>query len=128
MSSGSDGYKAGQTFIKSAEAGQNRSEGGTKHDTGKNRLELIPASAINAMGRAFSYGSIKYEDHNWTKGFDWDRLVGALMRHINAWRSGEDKDPESGLSHLDHVLACAAMLSAHEQEGLGNDNRRKTIS
>lgn len=103
-----------------------KSKGGTKHDQDKIRLELIPASALNAMGRAFTYGSIKYEDHNWANGFDWDRLVGALMRHTNAWRSGENKDPESGLSHLDHVLACAAMLSAHEQEGLGNDNRRKT--
>lgn len=112
MSSGSDGYKPGQ--------------GGTKHDTGKNRLELIPSSAIDAMGRAFTYGSRKYNDHNWSEGFDWDRLVGALMRHLNAWRAGQDKDLESGLSHLDHVLACAAMLSAHEQEGLGNDNRRKT--
>lgn len=104
---------------------EENTEGGTKHDSSKNRLELIPASALEAMGRAFTYGSIKYADHNWAKGFDWDRLVGAMMRHLNSWRAGEDKDPESGLSHLDHVLACAAMLAAHEQEGLGYDNRRK---
>jgi hypothetical protein len=96
-----------------------------KLDTGKVRMELIPASSLDALGRAMTYGSKKYAEHNWAKGFDWDRLVGALLRHINAWRSGQDKDPESGLSHLDHVLACAAMLSAHESEGLGTDNRRK---
>ena len=48
------------------------------------------------------------------------------MRHLNAWRAGQDNDPESGLSHIDHVLANAAMLAAHIEEGLGNDNRRKS--
>lgn len=99
-----------------------------KFDGEKNRMELIPASAIEALGRAMTYGSRKYDDHNWANGFEWDRLVGSLLRHMNAWRAGQDLDPESGLSHIDHVLANAAMLAAHIEEGLGNDNRRKTIS
>lgn len=122
MSGGADNYKAGQGVIS-----QLPTKTGTKYDAGKNRLELIPSTAIDALGRAFTFGAKKYNSHNWANGFEWDRLVGALLRHINSWRSGEDIDPESGLSHLDHVLACAAMLSAHEQEGLGNDNRRKIV-
>lgn len=100
----------------------------TKYDGEKVRMELIPASAIEALGRAMTYGSKKYDDHNWANGFEWDRLVGSLLRHVNAWRAGQDLDPESGLSHIDHVMANAAMLAAHIEEGLGNDNRRKTIS
>ena len=103
------------------------SEVALKNDSEKNRLELIPHSAIEGLGRAMTYGSQKYEDHNWSNGFNWDRLVGSLMRHLNAWRAGQDNDPESGLSHIDHVLANAAMLAAHIEEGLGNDNRRKSI-
>lgn len=96
-----------------------------KYDGDKPRLELIPASGINAAGRAMTYGSKKYADHNWANGFEWDRLVGSLLRHINAWREGEDVDPESGLNHTDHICANAMMLAAHVSEGLGNDNRRK---
>lgn len=99
--------------------------GGTKHDTGKNRVDLIPATAIEAMGEAFTFGANKYADHNWAKGFKYSRLIGAAMRHILAYSKGEDKDPESGLSHIAHAQACLAMLSAHEVEGLGTDDRRK---
>ena len=100
----------------------------TKHDQEKNRLELIPASGIEAAGRAFTYGANKYKehgDHNWAKGFKWDRIIGSTLRHINAFRSGQDIDEESGLSHIDHAVASIMMLAAHIEEGLGEDNRRK---
>lgn len=100
-------------------------KGGTKHDDGKLRLELIPVSGIEGIGRAMTFGAKKYAAHNWAQGFDYSRLVGAAMRHLTAWNAGEDKDPESGLSHLDHLGACVVMLIAHENEGLGNDDRRK---
>lgn len=97
--------------------------GGTKNDHGKTRLELIPASGIEGIGRAMTFGANKYSAHNWRKGFKWLRLCGSAMRHLTAWMGGEDKDPESGLSHLDHLGACVVMLIAHEQEGLGQDDR-----
>ena len=100
----------------------------TKHDQEKNRLELIPASGIEAAGRAFTYGANKYKehgDHNWANGFKWDRIIGSTLRHINAFRSGQDIDEESGLSHIDHAVASIMMLAAHIEEGLGEDNRRK---
>lgn len=98
----------------------------TKYDDGKNRLELIPISGIEGIGRAMTFGSKKYADHNWANGFDYSRLVGSAMRHLFAWTRGQDKDPESGLSHLDHLGACVVMLIAHETERLGKDDRRKT--
>ena len=98
--------------------------GGTKHDTGKNRLELIPPEAIEDMGRAFTYGAKKYADHNWAKGFEWERLIGSAMRHLNDFRKGIDIDEESGLHQLDCLSANVAMLIAHVQSNLGTDNRR----
>lgn len=101
-------------------------KGGTKHDSGKNRLELIPVEAIEQIGLAYTFGASKYDDNNWRGGFKWTRLVGALLRHTTAWLRGEDKDPESGLSHLSHAGACLTMLIAHEQIGYGEDDRVKT--
>jgi len=96
-----------------------------KNDSEKNRLELVPPEAIDALGRAFTFGAKKYADDNWRGGFEWRRLIGAAQRHINAFNRCQDLDPESGLSHIDHALACLAMLSAHIEQNMGTDNRYK---
>lgn len=103
-------------------------EGGNKHDSGKNRLELIPYEAIEQIGLALTFGAKKYSDNNWRKGFKWSRLIGALLRHIFSWAAGHDKDPESGLSNLAHAGACLVFLIAHEQLNYGEDDRIKTKS
>lgn len=81
-----------------------------KADGNKPPLNLIPGEAITAMGRAFGYGARKYAPDNWRKCDDPGRYVAAAMRHLVAWNGGEELDPESGLSHLDHALASMAML------------------
>lgn len=46
------------------------------------------------------------------------------MRHLWAWWSLEDRDPESGLNHLDHAAACLAMLIETRRRYTGKDDRR----
>lgn len=99
---------------------------GIKHDDGKLPLSLIPKEAIDGLARGLQYGARKYAKHNWAKGMDWSRVYDAGMRHMTAWNAGEDKDPESGLSHLDHALCCLAFLAAYESRGTGNDDRYKS--
>ncbi len=96
---------------------------GTKHDSGKIRFELIPPEALEALASVLTFGAKKYAPWNWAKGFDWSRLYGAAQRHLNAWWSGEQKDPETGYSHLWHGLCCVAFLVVHEMKGLGKDDR-----
>lgn len=61
--------------------------------------------------KILTYGAQKYGDNNWQnlEQFE-DRYYAALMRHLVAWRKGEESDPESGLPHLAHVMANGLFL------------------
>ena len=104
-----------------------------KADTGKPRLGLFPTHAIFAAGRALTYGADggKYGDYNYKTDspnnppLDWNRYYDALLRHLFAWIGGEENDPESKLSHIDHVVACSAMLADAVNSGIGKDTRFK---
>ncbi len=47
----------------------------------------------------------------------------ALQRHINAWMEGENLDPDSGVPHLGHALACLAILVDAQMTGQLTDDR-----
>lgn len=99
--------------------------GGTKHDGEKVRLELLSPIAINEIAKALTFGAKKYDANNWRKGIAWSRLLGASLRHIMAFMSGEDKDPESGLSHLAHAGCCIMFLLEQEARKKDLDDRYK---
>ena len=94
-----------------------------KHDSEKPRWELLPYDALEEVVKVLTVGAKKYDDRNWEKGFVWSRLFGALMRHARAWFQGEDKDPETGLSHLAHMGCCILFLLTHEIRKIGEDDR-----
>lgn len=96
---------------------------GHKHDSGKLRLDLIPPELLLDVAEVLSFGATKYGDRNWERGMYWGRVFGAAMRHLWAWWSGEDKDPETGLSHLAHALCCVMFLATYERRGAGYDDR-----
>src|SRR5690349_19376477 len=91
-----------------------------KYDGEKARMELLSVPALEAIAQVLTYGAKKYStptdtgDHNWRKGFAWSRLIGAALRHLFAWMRGENRDPESGLSHLAHAGCCVMFLLEHE--------------
>lgn len=86
---------------------------GRKDDKEKNRLDLVEPEFIEGIGEVLTFGANKYEPNNWQKVEDAEnRYYAAALRHLIAWRKGEKTDPESGLSHLDHV-ACNIMFLKH---------------
>jgi Domain of unknown function (DUF5664) len=99
-----------------------------KHDTEKPRMELVPGGAVLAIADVFTFGAKKYAAHNWRAGFNWSRLIGALERHVTAFKEGEDLDPESGLPHLAHAGCCVMMLLEHQRLNYGVDDRYKTVT
>jgi len=102
--------------------------GGTKHDSGKAPLSLIPRVALEAEAQVMGFGAKKYGRHNYKQGFEYSRLLDAALRHIHAFNDGEDNDPESGISHLAHARCCLSMLLECINIGTATDDRFKKDS
>lgn len=98
---------------------------GVKHDAGKPPISLISRVALEEEARVMAYGATKYAAHNWRGGMNYSRLLDAALRHVLAFADGEDKDSETGLSHLAHARCCLAFLSEYEVKKLGTDDRFK---
>lgn len=81
----------------------------------KTPLGLIPPSAMEQTAWVHGLGAEKYGAWNWREtGVCASTYVNAIMRHLNAWRDGEDVDPESGITHLAHIAAsCNILMDAH---------------
>ena len=87
---------------------------GDKYDKGKNRLGLIPPEIIEAIGRILTHGANKYAPRNWQKGISYEKIYGAMQRHLQKFWNGEKLDSESGLPHLDHAACNLAFLITYE--------------
>jgi hypothetical protein len=97
--------------------------GGTKHDGGKLPMHLLAPELLEEVSRVLAFGAEKYAPRNWEQGMAWSRAFSALMRHMWAWWGGEDKDEETGFSHLAHAACCVMFLLAWERRGAGDDDR-----
>lgn len=80
-----------------------------KWDSDKEPLAWIPAECMQGIAKVLAYGAEKYEKDNWRRGIPMSRYISAALRHIHAWNNGEDLDPESGMSHIDHAM-CGLMF------------------
>jgi hypothetical protein len=87
------------------------SNGGSKFDNGKPRVDLVPTGAIRGVAEVLTFGAEKYDAHNWRKGIAYSRLYAAAQRHLMAYWEGEDTDPESGKSHLYHAITNIIFMS-----------------
>ena len=98
-----------------------------KFDQDKLPLNLLSTEALNQTAAVLKFGAQKYAEHNWRKGFTWSRPLAAAMRHLTAFNDGEDKDPESGLSHLAHAACCIMFLLEFEKTHPELDDRYKPV-
>lgn len=87
-----------------------------KYDDDKAMYSLIYPRAIKGIADVLTYGAKKYAKNNWQKCDDFHRYIDALYRHLEAWRSGEEYDPESNMHHLDHAITNLMFLIYGVQE------------
>jgi len=99
-----------------------------RYDQGKTDWSLMPFEAVEEINRVLEFGAKKYAAHNWKTGdgFKYTRVLNSLLRHIFAWSRGEDRDPESGLSHLAHAGCNVIFLLYYSKykDRYNNDDRR----
>lgn len=88
---------------------------GTKHDSGKPRMDLLCPQVLLEVGAVLEFGARKYSPNGWRSVPDLKaRYTAAALRHMTAHMSGESVDAESGLSHLAHALCCLMFLRSAE--------------
>ncbi len=90
----------------------------------KDPLDYLEPTADSAIARALKSGGEKYGRGNYRKS---DILittyVGAIRRHVAAWHSGEDYDPDTGLHHLAHIGASVHVVLGAMDAGTLVDDR-----
>lgn len=100
------------------------SAGGTKHDQGKPDFTYLSYEFLEEIAKVREFGAKKYTRGNWKKGFKVTRSLAAALRHIFAFLSGQDNDPESGYSHLAHAACCLEHAIYDMKHRPENDDRK----
>jgi hypothetical protein len=104
------------SFFKESENMNQKSEKRITSDTGGQkgqkpaRFDLIPAPFLWTLALVFGFGSKKYDDDNYRKGYPWKLSYGALQRHLALFWMGEWADDESRLPHLVHAAWHSLVL------------------
>lgn len=98
---------------------------GVKNDQGKADMSLLSPIALLKISEVMTFGKKKYSANNWRGGFVWTRPLAAALRHIFAYLSGQDVDPETGISHLAHASCCLMFVLEFEETHRELDDRYK---
>ena len=98
---------------------------GARFNAGKHPLKFTPLHLLEPANRVWAYGVNKYAAWNWAKGMPWSVPYECMLRHLAAWYRGEDTDPESGESHLGHIMCNVLMLEHFKTAFTEGDDRPK---
>jgi hypothetical protein len=84
------------------------------------RFDLIPIGPLTRLAEHYGKGALKYDNHQWRKGYEWSKSYAALLRHLTAWWNGEEYDVCPSTEE-----GCSFVTSAGEPfEGTTTENGR----
>lgn len=87
-------------------------------------LTKLPVIAVLHGAHAMMNGADKYGAYNWRdKAVIASIYVDAARRHIDDWFEGQERAEDSGVHHLGHLIACAAILLDAQATGNLIDDR-----
>lgn len=102
-------------------------DNGVKFDQEKVKMQLLDPTFLEEVAKVFTLGAEKYGENNYKKGLHVSRCLGALDRHLKAFKVLEDNDPETGLSHLAHAACCLQMIYYNYKNKQEFDDRQSTF-
>lgn len=111
---GSDFEEFFQKYI-TEDSGERRSfKTGAVRDTdiNKPRYDLIPPHALWRVAMLYARGAQKYGENNWQKGIPSQQMLASAMRHIEAYRRGDDSE-----DHLAAAVWNVLAMMQYEAEG-----------
>lgn len=79
-------------------------------NTDKPRYDLISTEGMRRLAIHYTNGGKKYGDNNWQKGMPWSHCLASLMRHVEAYRSGDNSE-----DHLAAISWNAMSLCEYEK-------------
>ena len=94
-----------------------------RYNNGKPDYSLIPLASMKEAAKVLEYGATKYARDNWMRPTHWSVSFACLQRHLAAWQSGEDLDPESQRNHLGHAM-CNILQLLHMLENYPEELER----
>lgn len=70
-------------------------------DADETRYDLISTIGLERLAKTYAEGALKYDDHNWRKGFPFSDLLNHLERHIQKYKEsgGSVQGEEDHLAH-----------------------------
>lgn len=81
-------------------------------DINKPRYDLIPPHALWRVAMLYARGAQKYGENNWQKGIPSQQMLASAMRHMEAYRRGDDSE-----DHLAAVVWNVLAMMQYEAEG-----------
>jgi len=117
--------KTADIYAKTEEA---PASGADRLNAGKLQWSLVDFTALEPMVRVLMKGAQKYSPENWKKGLSYTSILDSTMRHMTAFKAGEDLDPETREPHTAHMLCNLMFLAWMELNRRDLDNRKPDLS
>lgn len=71
----------------------------------KRQYHYIPLNVLDEIADGMAEGARKYGAFNWRQTkIEMSDYYNSTIRHLNAWFSGQDIDPDSGIHHLSKAI------------------------
>lgn len=84
---------------------------GDRFNQGKLKWSLVCYKSLEPMVEVLMFGAIKYAPHNWKKGLLYTEICESMLRHIYNFLDGRNRDKESRLLEVGHIMCNALFLS-----------------
>lgn len=84
-----------------------------RHNEGKLKWSLVHFKSLTPLVDVLMFGAKKYAPDNWKKGLDRKEILESMQRHLAALFDGEERDSESRLHHIGHIMCNCMFYSYH---------------